>query len=143
MQRSGIHQWTDNYPTRAIIENDLEQGSVFVLKCCNRILGAIVLSEDQETEYQQVNWKFDNSNVLVIHRLAIDPTYQGCGYASNLMDFAEKPCGRKRLHFYPIRHLQPEQKVVSALRETEVTHTEAMSIFPNGEFPFFCLEKGG
>ena len=86
---NGIHQWTDNYPTKTIIENDLKAGVLFQLKIDNEIIGAINLSEEQETEYQTIPWEFDDTKVLVIHRLVIDPKYQGKGHAHYLMDFAE------------------------------------------------------
>jgi ribosomal protein S18 acetylase RimI-like enzyme len=90
LEKNGIYQWTDNYPTRSIIESDLKKGVLFVLRSNERIIGAINISEEQEIEYQTVSWEFNDSKILVIHRLVIDPKYQRKGYAKRLMDFAEK-----------------------------------------------------
>jgi hypothetical protein len=76
LEKNGIYQWNDNYPTRAIIENDLKKGILFVLKNRKEIIGAINISEEQENKYETINWKFDHSKVLAIHRLVIDPKYQ-------------------------------------------------------------------
>ncbi len=89
LERSGIYQWVESYPTKTIIEGDLKKGVLFLLKNGTEIIGAINISEEQEVEYYTVNWKFDNSRVVVIHRLVIDPKYQRKGYARLLMDFAE------------------------------------------------------
>lgn len=40
LDKNGIHQWTNNYPTRSIIESDLKKGILFVLKNDKEIIGA-------------------------------------------------------------------------------------------------------
>lgn len=140
MQRKGIHQWTDNYPTRAIIENDIKQGSMFALHCGNRILGAIVLSQDQEPEYKEVDWKFDGSKVLVIHRLAIDPTYQGRGYATDLMDFAENYAAENDYTAIRLDTYSQNKKSLELYKKRGYTYRGNV-YFPERELPFFCLEK--
>ncbi|MCF8278551.1 MAG: GNAT family N-acetyltransferase [Flavobacteriales bacterium] len=140
MQRKGIHQWTDNYPTRSIIENDIKHGSMFLLKCSNRILGAIVLSQDQEPEYKEVDWKFDSSKVLVIHRLAIDPTYQGRGYATDLMDFAENNAAENGFTAIRLDTYSQNKKSLELYKKRGYTYRGNVH-FPERELPFFCLEK--
>jgi hypothetical protein len=54
LEDDNIYQWTDNYPTRSIIENDLKDGILYVLKNNNKIIGAINISEDQEPEYKSI-----------------------------------------------------------------------------------------
>lgn len=89
LDSKGINQWIDNYPTISLIETDLRNGSLYKLKNDNLIMGAVVLNEEQDIAYKSINWKFDESKVLVIHRLVIDPKHQSNGYAIQLMDFAE------------------------------------------------------
>ena len=55
LERHGIYQWTNNYPTPSIIESDLQKGVLYTLKNGPEIIGAINLSEEQEPEYQSVN----------------------------------------------------------------------------------------
>ena len=137
---NGIHQWTDNYPTKTIIENDLKAGVLFQLKIDNEIIGAINLSEEQETEYQTIPWEFDDTKVLVIHRLVIDPKYQGKGHAHYLMDFAENYAisyGYKaiRLDTYS----QNKQNIKFYQKRNYNVRGDVY--FPGREFAFHCLEK--
>tara|TARA_Y100001968_G_C18887502_1_gene494590 strand:+ start:48 stop:347 length:300 start_codon:yes stop_codon:yes gene_type:complete len=83
LENNGIYQWTDNYPTISIIENDLRKNVLYTLKSNQKIIGAINISEEQEAKYESIKWEFNNSKVLVIHRLVIDPKYQKKGYAQN------------------------------------------------------------
>ena len=90
LENNHIYQWTNNYPTRSIIENDIKNKFLYALKNKGKIIGAITLNEDQETNYKTINWQYNNTKVLVIHRLVVSPNFQGKGYANILMDFAEK-----------------------------------------------------
>lgn len=90
MRENGIDQWDENYPDRQSIENDLHTKTLFVWKEAKKILGIIVLNENQDEEYQQINWSTSETNRnLVVHRLAVLPSHQGRGLARKLMDFAE------------------------------------------------------
>ncbi|MCB0400436.1 MAG: carbon-nitrogen hydrolase family protein [Winogradskyella sp.] len=52
LENDKIYQWTNNYPTRSIIENDLKDGILYVLKNNDKIIGAINIGENQEPEYK-------------------------------------------------------------------------------------------
>jgi len=140
LEKNGIYQWTDNYPTRSIIENDLEKEVLFILRNDKAIIGAINISEEQEPEYETIKWVFDNSKVLVIHRLVIDPKYQGKGYAKKLMDFAEKfakenNCSSIRLDAYT------QNERVIDFYEKRKYFIRGNVNFSEREYPFHCMEK--
>lgn len=140
LERNGIYQWTDNYPTRSIIENDFKKGILFVLRSNEEIIGAINISEEQETEYQTVSWEFNNSKVLVIHRLVIDPKYQGKGYAKKLMDFAEKFANEKNYSSIRLDAYSQNKRVID-FYEKRKYFTRGNVNFPEREYPFHCMEK--
>jgi len=54
LEKNSIFQWTDKYPTISIIENDLKNGFLYELKNNDKIIGAINISEEQETEYESI-----------------------------------------------------------------------------------------
>jgi ribosomal protein S18 acetylase RimI-like enzyme len=140
LEKNGIYQWTDNYPNRLIIENDLKRGVLFVLKKNKELVGAINISEDQETEYQTVEWKFNDSKVLVIHRLVIDPKYKRKGYAKILMDFAEEFA--KENYYSSIRlDAYSQNKIVLELYNKRKYIVRGEVNFPERENPFQCMEK--
>lgn len=140
LDKQGIFQWTSNYPTTTIIKHDLQQGVLFVLKWGRIIIGAVNLSEEQEEAYQQVDWKFDDAKVLVIHRLVINPVYQGQGYGNVLMDFCE--AFAQKNHYTSIR-LDAYSKNIAVVEWYKKRHyiSRGQVFFPERTAPFYCMEK--
>lgn len=89
MEENGIFQWTKDYPSRKVFENDIERAELYVLKHDERIIGSIVISLVMDKEYHSIPWLTENTNNYYIHRLAVHPTYQGQGLSQQLMDFGE------------------------------------------------------
>ncbi|PWI28885.1 hypothetical protein DI383_14420 [Flavobacteriaceae bacterium LYZ1037] len=140
LEKKGIYQWTDNYPTRSIIENDLKNGVLFVLKNGNEIIGAINISEEQEPEYETINWEFDDSKVLVIHRLVVDPKYQGKGYARKFMDFAEKYANENNYTSIRLDAYSQNKRVIDFYEKRKYFIRGNVN-FPERVYPFHCMEK--
>lgn len=140
LERNAIYQWTNNYPTISIIENDLRKGVLYTLKNDNEIIGAINISEEQEIEYQSVNWEFDNSKVLVIHRLVINPKHQRKGYAQRLMDFAESFARKHDYSSIRLDAYSQNNRVLEFYKKRNYCISGKVN-FPEREQPFYCMEK--
>lgn len=89
MNRQGILQWDDLYPSREILLSDIERQEMHVVCIEDTIAGLIVINNEQPPEYSAIPWKYSGS-ALVIHRLAIDPLHQGRGLATKLIKYAEE-----------------------------------------------------
>ncbi len=140
LEINGIYQWTNNYPTISIIENDLRKGVLYTLKNDNEIIGAINISEEQEIEYQSVNWGFDNSKVLVIHRLVINPKHQRQGYAQRLMNFAEGFARENNYSSIRLDAYSQNNRVLEFYKKRNYCISGKVN-FPEREQPFYCMEK--
>jgi ribosomal protein S18 acetylase RimI-like enzyme len=140
LEQSGIYQWTNNYPTKSIIENDLIQGVLYTLKNNHEIIGAINISEEQEAEYQSIHWDFDDSKVLVIHRLVIDPKYQRRGYARKMMDYAEQYATENNYSSIRLDAYSQNPSVVE-LYKRRGYHIRGSIHFPERKHPFYGMEK--
>lgn len=140
LAKKDIYQWTNNYPTRSIIESDLKKAILFVLKNGKEIIGAINISKEQEPEYETINWEFDNSKVLVIHRLVIDPKYQGKGYARKLMDFAEKFAIENNYSSIRLDAYSQNKRVIDFYEKRKYIIRGNVN-FPEREHTFHCMEK--
>lgn len=91
LRDSGIDQWTEDYPSEAILQQDVANEDLYVLEMNAEIVGMIVLNEMQDPEYSAINWLTSKEDKnLVVHRLAVNPNHQGNGFARILMDFAEE-----------------------------------------------------
>lgn len=93
MIKSGLHQWTANYPSKQDIRNDIESGNAFVLTVEDRIAvyGAVILNG--EPRYQELKGEWmTNGNYYAIHRFASLPELQREGYAKIFIDKVNSMC---------------------------------------------------
>ena len=89
MRSNGIDQWDEDYPDIDTLRRDIIDQNLFVMKKDDQVVGVIVLNENQDPEYDEMNWSTEGNSFLVVHRLAISPRFQGQGLARKMMDFAE------------------------------------------------------
>ena len=90
MNDDGIDQWSEEYPDREILHEDIKSGKMLV--CCKdkKIAACIVRNEYQDPEYQTVKWKYTDSVPAVLHRLCVDPNMHGRGIGKAMMAEAER-----------------------------------------------------
>lgn len=140
MKKNQLDQWNDDYPTREIIENDILNEDLYIIKSDDRLFGGICLNEDQEEAYQQVDWKFDPTKVLVIHRLAIDPNTQGQGMAQQLMQFAEKYAQENGFTSIRLDVYSQNPRAIAIYKNRGYEIRGAIN-FPGRAYHFHCMEK--
>lgn len=95
MERQGIHQWNEHYPSYIAFENDIQRNELYVLEVDGKVIGTVVLSTFMDDEYAPIQWHTPNQNNLYLHRLSVSPEEQGKGYAQELMDFSEDHAKKK------------------------------------------------
>lgn len=140
LENDKIYQWTNNYPTRSIIENDLKDGVLYVLKNNDRIIGAININENQEPEYKSIKWQFNGNKILVIHRLVVHPNSQNKGYAKLLMDFAEELAKRDNYTTIRLDAYSKNERVVKFYKNRDYI-TRGEIFFPERKYSFYSMEK--
>lgn len=140
LEKNKIYQWTNNYPTSSIIENDLKEGVLYILKNNSEIVGSINISEEQDREYQTVNWEFDDSKVLVIHRLVVDPRHQRKDYARELMDFAEYFAKKNNYSSIRLDDYSQNERIIEFYKKRGY-FIRGKVYFPERKYPFYCMEK--
>jgi GNAT superfamily N-acetyltransferase len=94
MDTQGIPQWDEIYPSRAVLQKDIENQHLYVIENEGEVAGLTTLNEEESPEYRDVKWIF-HGRILVVHRLTIAPKRQGGKLASQLMDFAEQEAAFK------------------------------------------------
>ncbi len=82
--------WDKNYPNKEFIINHLNKKVLFVLLYSNKIIGAVVLNQEQSIEWNDIKWTGDIDKSLVIHAMIIDPKMQGRGFGSKFLEFCEQ-----------------------------------------------------
>ena len=89
MRQSGnIHQWTNGYPSEAVILSDIERNSGFVIEDERKIVGYFAFLSSPEPTYARIyegKWLDDERPYHVVHRIASYPDAHGI--FSSIMDF--------------------------------------------------------
>ena len=89
MDKLGIPQWDDRYPTESIILEDIISGQMQVGRIGERIAVAYVLEECHTGDYEPAAWRYDEPRFVVLHRLCVHPDFQGQRIAQTAMDTLE------------------------------------------------------
>ena len=71
-----------------VFERDIELDQLWLAEIDGQIAGVAAITSDQEPEYANVGWDI-HETAIVVHRLAVDPGFQGKGVAVALMEQAE------------------------------------------------------
>lgn len=79
------------YPRRETAEAALKREDMFVMEDDGYIVGSGIINKEQVDVYEKAKWKFaaKDSEVMVLHTLAIDPDKSGRGYGKKFVDFYE------------------------------------------------------
>jgi ribosomal protein S18 acetylase RimI-like enzyme len=140
MVSHGIYQWNDYYPNADIIRGDVRSKSMHVVEENDEIIGMIALNEEQAAEYVTVRWSRQSDRVLVIHRLAVNPTKQNQGIGGKLLDYAEKFAIDNGYESIRLDSYSGNPKALR-LYEKHGYRRVGQVNFPRRELPFYCFEK--
>ncbi len=90
MEREGILQWDDLYPTRQDFEEDIAKGILDIGLISGKIAVVYAVSEEYDEQYRNGKWRYENSVFKVVHRLCVHPDFQNRGVAGEALDRIEK-----------------------------------------------------
>lgn len=91
MLTNGRKQWTKDYPSRELIENDIAGGDAYILTVDGEVAAYAKLAVNGEPEYAHLEGSWlSEQDYVVIHRLAVSPRHRGHGLSKRLFHEAEK-----------------------------------------------------
>ena len=136
-----IFQWNEYYPNRNVFENDLYNKWLYVTVKENKVLGSVCVSDLIDDEYATVKWLTpNNNNNIYIHRLAVDPDYQGVGYAQKMMSFAEEFAKKNKYRSIRLDTFSKNMKNQKFYKQRGYKKLGEI-FFPNQSMhPFYCYE---
>ena len=88
MRAVGNLQWDNSYPNPGVFEEDIALGQLWVATIDEVLAGIIAVTTEQYPEYIQAGWDITDP-AIVVHRLAVNPEFQGKGVAAALLQQAE------------------------------------------------------
>jgi ribosomal protein S18 acetylase RimI-like enzyme len=136
-----IFQWNEYYPNRNVFENDLYNKWLYVTVKENKVIGSVCVSDLIDDEYATVKWLTpNNNNNIYIHRLAVDPDYQGVGYAQKMMSFAEEFAKKNKYKSIRLDTFSKNMKNQKFYKQRGYKKLGEI-FFPNQSmYPFYCYE---
>ena len=139
MKKSKTYQWNEQYPTREIVTQDIENKELWVVLEKKKVIAMVVITKEQEEEYDSVDWKDSCGKSVVVHRLAVHPKKRREGIAKKLMDHAEKYA--KESGFTSIRlDTYSKNPVAIRLYEKRGYRRCGEIYFPHQKSSFYCYE---
>ncbi|UYZ22852.1 GNAT family N-acetyltransferase [Mesobacillus jeotgali] len=143
LESRGILQWDEQYPNHEYFENAMQGEELFVLKKRESTIGVMVLDEWQAPEWENANWSATKGKPLILHSFCVDPSAQGGGYGSKMLQFAEDFA---KDHGYGALRLDTYSGNEGAVRFYEkrgyrITGKVMMNGKPEGHELYVCFEK--
>jgi ribosomal protein S18 acetylase RimI-like enzyme len=140
MRAAGNLQWDFEYPNAGVFAADIAAAQLWVAEIDGSLAGVVALTTDQSPEYVQAGWDIAEPSI-VVHRLAVDPAFQGRGVAIALMRQAEivaEQRGIERVRVDTNTHNQVTQRLLPKLGY-ELSGEIGLEFRPG--LRFFCYEK--
>ncbi len=133
------------YPVRQTAEEALLRGELFVEEEGGEIVAAAILNQKQVPEYADCDWQYDaeDSEVMVLHTLVVDPSQSGHGYAARFISFYEEYALAHGCHYLRI-DTQVKNKAARAMYAKKgFTEPGVVDCVFNGipGVKLVCLEK--
>ena len=131
-------QWDKIYPDKSRMLSDIDADNLYSAIENQCIIGIIALNEEQSPEYDSINWS-DNIRPLIVHRLCIDPNFQGRGIAKYLMRYSEKYGIENNYSSIRLDAFINNKSAVGLYKCSLKSISKGIVIFRKGNF--YCFEK--
>ena len=111
-REQGFVQWTDDYPNRDTVKDDILSQKGYVLKVDGVIAGYMCIDFSGEPAYESINgsWRSEK-NYAVIHRMAFRKNFCGKGLSEAAFSLAEKLCIEKGVDYLRIDTAPPNKRM--------------------------------
>lgn len=138
--------WIRNvYPVRRTAEDALSRNDLFVMKEKNEVVAAAIINQIQVEEYKYARWRVEaeDSEVMVLHCLAVESSKKNKGYGKKFVAFYEdyaRRCGCSSLRMDTNARNTRARKLYQKLGYEE---TGIVKCTFNGipDIQLVCLEK--
>jgi len=138
--KNSVYQWNASYPDYFKLLREIENESLFIIKSTGVCIGTITIDKQQESVFDEVDWVNKTDNFLVIHRIAVFPTWQKRGIGRKLVEFAEGFAKENDLKSIRLDVASSSEHLIKLYESTGYNYTGEI-LYPKQKEPFKCLEK--
>ncbi|MDF2880604.1 MAG: N-acetyltransferase [Clostridiaceae bacterium] len=133
------NQWDENYPQEKDFKNDIESQQLYVSVKDGQVVGLACINMDEPIEYQGLNWQ-ENSESMVIHRMAVDIHLRRKGIGMELMNFADKLALENHIPHLKTDTFSLNTKMQCLFKKCGYNFVGEMN-FKGKALPFYSYEK--
>ena len=141
LNEKGMYQWPDHYPSIDQFKSAIEEKEVWIVKIDGQIAGTYTLNAQQDASYAQIKWKYQQGESLVLHRLAIDPEFQGQGLGRSLVEHALQTAVDKNADHMRLDTWSRNPASVKLYSTMGFERAKGFCYFHGHTEPFYCFEK--
>ena len=112
-QEQGFTQWTEDYPSREILRQDIESGKGYAVRQGQKVAGYLCLDFDGEPAYREIQGQWRSGEpYAVVHRMAFSREFRGKGLTGTAFGLIEQLCREAQIRFirvdtdFPNRRMQ-------------------------------------
>jgi ribosomal protein S18 acetylase RimI-like enzyme len=140
MNKKGLKHWNSAYPDHEKVQQDLRDGSIYLVKDRGVCKGMVTLNESEPEDYKQLAFPSDRKKPMYLQHIAVHPQWQGQGIATRMVDFAQKLALEKGFDAIRLDFFQPSEGAKQlckkqSFKEIASFHSAYQKI------PFVCYEK--
>ncbi|MBF9015103.1 MULTISPECIES: GNAT family N-acetyltransferase [unclassified Oceanispirochaeta] len=140
MKKNGNDQWTEAYPVFEDFYADISSEEFFVDQDdSGNIMSFVCLNTTEPPEYETV-FRQSDQKALVIHRLAVNPGFQGRGLAKKIIMFAEQRAKEMDLNFLRSDTCVQNPAMNSLFEKLQYRNVGKIH-FSDCKYEFNCYEK--
>jgi ribosomal protein S18 acetylase RimI-like enzyme len=140
MSLKGLKHWSSASPDTVQIQNDLQNGSIYLVKDKGVCKGMVTLNDREPEDYKQVSFPENKSRPFYLHQMVVHPKWQGTGIARMMIDFAQKHASEKGFDCLRLDVFTPSE---TARKLCEKNNFKEVGSFLTNyqKIPFICYEK--
>jgi ribosomal protein S18 acetylase RimI-like enzyme len=138
--KNSIYQWNHSYPDHYKLKREIENNALYIIKIKGVCIGTISFDEHQESALDSVEWKNGTDRFLIIHRIAVFPTWQKKGIGRKLIEFAEKYAKENNYNSVRLDVASSSEHLIKLYESIGYTYAGEI-LYPKQKEPFKCLEK--
>lgn len=137
--KNSVYQWNTSYPDYFRLLREVEKGALYMMKTKGVCIGTITFDEEQEEVFNGVDWNTDEK-YLVIHRIAVFPSWQKKGVGRKLVEFAEVYAKENNYKSIRLDVASSSEHLIKLYKSIGYALTGEI-LYPKQKEPFKCLEK--
>ncbi len=140
MNKKGLKHWNSSFPGAEMIQSDLENGFIYLVKDKGVCKGMVTLNDHEPEDYKTLTFGPGKNKPLYLQNMAVHPKWQGMGIATQMVNFAQKFASEKGFDCIRLDVFKPSEKA-RQLYEKQLFREIASFHSSYQKIPFVCYEK--